>query len=94
MDVRYWNPASSFMEDVFVADSNTILVTGSNYYGTSLNGGKSWNGLSSGGMFVKAAYFSSTNFKLKILIIEKNSSQNLLFKNLFKICYSFKSLLF
>lgn len=66
MDARYWQPAASFMEDVVVADSNTILITGSNYYGTTLNAGNSWNGLSSGGMSVKAATFPSTNFGIAV----------------------------
>ena len=45
LETRHWNPGASFLEDVIVADSNTIMVTGSNYYGTTLNGGRHWNGL-------------------------------------------------
>ncbi len=66
LDARFWNPSSSFMEDVAIADTNTILITGSNYYATTLNGGQSWNGLSSGGMFVKAACFPSTHFGIAV----------------------------
>ena len=66
LDVRYWNPSSYFMEDVAIADTNTILITGSNYYATTLNAAQSWNGLSSGGMFVKAACFPSTNFGIAV----------------------------
>ena len=66
LESRFWVPSGYFMEDVVYADNTTILVTGSNYYATSNDGGNNWRGLSSGGMFVKAAFFSSTNFGIAV----------------------------
>ncbi len=59
-------PSGTFLEDVVFADSNTVMVTGSNLYRTSNDGGRNWAGLSSGGMFVKAADFSSIHFGIAV----------------------------
>jgi len=55
----YSVPSGTFLEDVVYADSNTVMVTGSSLYRTSIDGGRNWIGLSSGGMSVKAAHFPS-----------------------------------
>src|SRR5690554_2113218 len=65
-DTRHITPFGYFMEDVFYADSNTVLISGSNYYGTSLDGGKNWNGLSTAGMFAKASFYSSNRFGIAV----------------------------
>jgi len=59
-------PSGSFMEDIAFADSNRLMVTGSNLYLTSLDGGRNFTGLSSGGMNVKAAHFPGKGFGIAV----------------------------
>jgi photosystem II stability/assembly factor-like uncharacterized protein len=63
---QFSTPSGTFLEDVVYADSNTVMVTGSNLYRTSIDGGRNWLGLSSAGMFVKAADFSSIHFGIAV----------------------------
>ena len=62
----YSVPSGTFLQDVVFADTNTMMVTGSSLYRTSIDGGRNWIGLSSGGMSVKAAHFSSKHFGIAV----------------------------
>ena len=59
-------PGSFFLEDVTYADSNTVLVSGSNYFGTTINNEKSWRAVNYGGMSVKSTCFPSVNFGIGV----------------------------
>lgn len=56
----------SFLADIAVADSSTVLVTGSNVLSTTLDGGKNWYTLSYAGMFVEAACYPSIRFGIAV----------------------------
>ena len=62
----YSVPSGTFLQDVVFADTNIMMVTGSSLYRTSIDGGRNWIGLSSGGMSVKAAHFSSKRFGIAV----------------------------
>ncbi len=62
----YSVPSGSFLQDVVFADTNTMMVTGGNLFRTSIDGGRNWIGLSSGGISVTAAHFPSKQFGITV----------------------------
>lgn len=56
----------SFLADIAIGDSNTILVTGSNVLSTTIDGARNWYTLSYAGMFVEAACYPSIRFGIAV----------------------------